>query len=89
MIHDIYKQARDTAWRFLIDNEVNALPVKLSAICHQNCIALLYDNAGYLSKDKRGITFIDNDGRFNTCLNQSAKIYIWILRIQAYQYIFH
>lgn len=69
MIHDIYKQARDTAWRFLIDNEVNALPVKLSAICHQNCIVLLYDNAGYLSKDKRGITFIDNDGRFNIVLN--------------------
>lgn len=74
MIHDIYKQARDTAWRFLIDNRVNSLPVKLSAVCRQNSIALLYDNARYLSETRRGITFVDDNGGFNIVLNPRDSV---------------
>lgn len=71
MTYDIYKQARNTAWKFLIDNEVNALPVKLSAICRRNDIALLYDDGKYLSDNKRGITFIDDNRKFNIVLNSN------------------
>lgn len=71
MTYDIYKTARDTAWKFLIDNHVCALPVKLSAICRQKGILLLYDHNGkYLSKTERGRTFIDSTG-FSIVLNST------------------
>lgn len=70
MTYDIYTQARDEAWRFLIDNHVDSLPVKLLAICRQKEIALLYDHdEKYLSKAERGRTFIDSTGGFSIVLN--------------------
>ncbi len=70
MAHDIYKNARDTAWKFLIDNHVDSLPVKLSAICRQKEISLLYDHdRKYLSENKKGCTFVDSIGRFSIVLN--------------------
>jgi len=70
MAHDIYKKARDIAWKFLIDNHVDSLPVKLSAICRQKKISLLYDHdRKYLSGNEKGCTFIDSMGRFSIVLN--------------------
>lgn len=70
MTYDIYKTARDEAWKFLIDNHVKSLPVKLSAICRQKGILLLYDHDGkYLLKTERGRTFIDSTGEFSIVLN--------------------
>ena len=70
MAYDIYKQARDTAWKFLINNNVTSLPVKLSAICRQNGISLVYDNdRKYLSGNKRGCTLIYAEKRFSIVLN--------------------
>lgn len=70
MSYDIYEQARNAAWQFLIDNHVTSLPVKLSVICKQRDISLLYDyNRKYLSENKRGCTFIDGMNKFNIVLN--------------------
>lgn len=77
MTYDIYTQARDTAWKFLIDNHVDSLPVKLSDICRQKGILLLYDHdRTYLSKIERGRTFIDNTGGFSIVLNPNDNIAI-------------
>lgn len=73
--YDIYVQARDTAWRFLIENKINVLPIKLSSVCRRNDIILLYDsNKKYLSENEKGVTFIDNSGRFNIILNPHDSI---------------
>lgn len=70
MTYDIYKTVRNEAWKFLIDNHVDSLPVKLSAICQQKGILLLYDHNGkYLSRNERGRTFIDITGKFSIVLN--------------------
>lgn len=77
MSYDIYKKARDSAWKFLIDNRVNSLSVKLSAICHQNGISLLYDYSGeYLTQTEKGCTFIDAEKRLSIILNPNDKIEI-------------
>lgn len=77
MAYDIYKQARDTAWKFLIDNHVTSLPVKLSAICRQRGISLLYDHdRKCLPRNERGCTFIDCMGKFSIVLNPDDSIVI-------------
>lgn len=77
MAYDIYKQARDVAWKFLIDNHVTSLPVNLSAICRQREISLVYDyDRKYLSGNERGCTFIDDTGRFSIVLNPDDSIVI-------------
>ncbi|MDE5556239.1 MAG: ImmA/IrrE family metallo-endopeptidase [Ruminococcus sp.] len=75
MAHDIYKQARDTAWKFLIDNHVTSLPVKLSAICQQRGISLLYDHdRKCLSGNERGCTFTDAEKGFSIILKPDDSI---------------
>lgn len=70
MTYYTYKQARDVAWKFLTDNHVDSLPVKLSAICRRRGISLVYDYDGkYLSGNEKGCTFIDAEKRFNIVLN--------------------
>lgn len=77
MTYDIYKTARDEAWKFLIDNHVDSLPVKLSAICRQKGIALFYDrDKKYLSEKERGCTFTDNMGKFKIVLNPDDSMVI-------------
>ena len=73
--YNIYEQARDSAWKFLIENRIKSLPVKFSPICRQNNITLLYDNnKTYLSESKRGATFTDETGKFNIILNPCDNI---------------
>ncbi|MDE6427172.1 MAG: ImmA/IrrE family metallo-endopeptidase [Ruminococcus sp.] len=69
MAYDIYEQARDTAWKFLIDNHVTSLPLKLSAICQQKGISLLYaHDRKCLSENEKGCTFTDCEKRFSIVL---------------------
>lgn len=69
MQYDIYKQARNAAWEFLIKNNVRQLPVSLSAICAQNGITLLRDNLCiYLTDNDRGTTYLRN-GVYSIVLN--------------------
>lgn len=62
MQYDIYKQARNAAWEFLIQNDVRKLPVSLSEICARNGIILLRDDLHtYLTDNDRGATYLRND----------------------------
>ncbi|MDE5763789.1 MAG: ImmA/IrrE family metallo-endopeptidase [Ruminococcus sp.] len=75
MNYNIYKYARDAAWKFLIESHVTSLPVKLSEICRQRGILLLYDYDGkYLSGGENGCTFTDDEKRFNIILNPDDSI---------------
>ncbi len=77
MAYNIYEQARDTAWKFLIDNHVTSLPVKLSDICRQRGISLLYDHdRKCLSENERGCTFIDCMGKYSIVLNPDDSIVV-------------
>lgn len=74
--YDIYKYARDTAWQFLIDNQVSELPLKLSAICRNNGYRLLLDsNGSYLQSNDRGATFL-TDGQWHIVLNASDSVQV-------------
>lgn len=74
MIYDIYKQVRDAAWRFLIDNDVRRLPVSLSQICRHNGIILLRDNLHtYLTDNDRGATYL-RDGIYNIVVNGTDSV---------------
>lgn len=67
--YSTYKEARNAAWNFLIENNVCKLPVSLSAICAQNGITLLRDNSyTYLTDTDRGATYL-RDGIFNIVVN--------------------
>ena len=74
MQYNLYKQARNAAWEFLIKNDVRKLPVSLSAICARNNIVLLRDNLHtYLTHNDRGATYL-RDGVFNIVLNGSDPV---------------
>lgn len=76
MQYDIYKQARNAAWEFLIKNNVTQLPVSLSAICAQNGIILLRDNLCiYLNDNDRGATYLRN-GVYSIVLNSSDPVQV-------------
>lgn len=72
--YQLYKQARDAAWRFLIENKVSSLPVRFSDICHSNGIELLrYVGSSYFEENERGIVFVRND-RFTILINGADTI---------------
>lgn len=74
MNYDIYKHARDMAWKFLIDNNVAKLPVNLSEICRNNGYHLLVDkDYKFLGKDEKGATFLRN-GEWYILLNPSDTL---------------
>ena len=76
MQYDIYKQARNAAWEFLIKNNITQLPVSLSAICAQNGITLLRDNSRtYLTDNDRGATYLRN-GVYSIVLNCSDPVQV-------------
>ncbi len=69
--YDIYKYARDMAWKFLIANNVTKLPVNLSEICRNNGYHLLVDKDYiFLAENERGVTFSRN-GEWYIVLNPS------------------
>lgn len=74
--YDFYKYARDMAWKFLIDNQVSEIPLKLSAICENKDYRLLIDSKGtYLQSNDRGATFL-TDGRWHIVLNTSDSVQV-------------
>ena len=72
--YNIYKYARDMAWKFLIDNQVSELPIKLTAICRKNGYRLLLDSKGsYLQDSDKGASFLE-DGQWKIVLNAFDSI---------------
>ena len=67
MNYQIYKNARDAAWNFLIDNKVKSLPVIFSGICKSNQIKLMRCHSSkYFEEDERGVAYFDKGG--NLCI---------------------
>lgn len=74
--YDIYKQARDMAWKFLIENNVTELPLNPLEICKNNGYHLLFDSKHtYLGENDRGISFL-RDGQWYIVLNASDSVLI-------------
>lgn len=72
--YDIYKQARDKAWEFLIENNISQLPVNLSKICRNSSYSILSDkNYIFLEKEERGSTFL-RDGKWYIVLNPADML---------------
>ncbi len=72
--YDIYRYARDMAWKFLIENNVSKLPVNLSEICKSNNYRLFFDiKHQFLGGNNRGITFL-RDGQWYIILNPSDTL---------------
>ncbi len=72
--YDIYKYARDMAWKFLIENNVTELLVNLSEICRNNGYHLLVDKDYiFLAENERGVTFFRN-GEWYIVLNPSETL---------------
>jgi len=76
MNYNVYKQSRDSAWQFLIDNNISSLPVCFGEICRKNNILLLRDvNSSYFESSERGITYIRN-GKYNIIVNGKDSLQI-------------
>ncbi len=74
--YDIYIHARDMAWQWLIDNQVEDLPVRLGAICKANGYSLLLDTKSvYLTDKDRGATF-RRDGEWQIVLNAFDSVQV-------------
>lgn len=72
--YDIYKQVRDAAWKFLIENNVTELPVNLTKICQNNGYHLLLDSKHmFLGDNDRGATFLRGE-QWHIVLNTSDDI---------------
>ncbi len=54
MNYEIYKNARDSSWRFLIKHKIDSLPVDLKSITSAMGIIVRKDVAGTLGADERG-----------------------------------
>lgn len=57
--YNIYKGARDSSWRFLIDHKIDSLPIDLNKIC-ENMGINLRTNKNLLSTE-RGATITDGN----------------------------
>lgn len=56
MHYEIYKYARDSSWRFLLQHKICSLPVDLKPIISVMKITVRKDNSGILQVDERGRT---------------------------------
>jgi predicted Zn peptidase len=56
MHYEIYKNARDASWRFLIQHNICSLPVDLKSIISVMRITVRKDDSGILRSDERGRT---------------------------------
>lgn len=61
--YNIYKGARDSSWKFLIDHRVDRLPVDLNKICNNMGIKLRIDKSNFLSEE-RGATITDETATY-------------------------
>lgn len=73
--YDIYKEARDKSWQFLLENNVSSLPLPLSSICRNNGFVLILDTKGvYLTDSDKGVTFKNPEGKWHILLNPADSI---------------
>lgn len=73
--YDIYKEARDRSWQFLLENNVHSLPLPLSSICRNNGFILMLDTNGiYLTNSDKGVTFKTPEGKWHILLNPNDSI---------------
>lgn len=73
--YDIYKEARDKSWQFLLESGACSLPLPLSAICQKRGITLMLDKKGiYLTETDKGVTFKTPEGKFCILLNPADSI---------------
>lgn len=62
--YGIYKDARDAAWRFLIDYHVDRLPVDLKAITDMLGIKVVFDDNNILYPNQKGTTLTDESATY-------------------------
>lgn len=56
--YGIYQTSRNASWQFLIDNNINKLPVSLGVVCKNLHYKILEDSKiHYLQANQRGISF--------------------------------
>ena len=68
-----YKEARDAAWRVLIDNNIRELPVSLSQIAKNNGITIVKDSeAKMLSPGVSGMSILE-DGKWYIVYNDTES----------------
>ena len=68
-----YKEARDAAWRVLIDNDIRELPVSLVQIARNNGITIVKDSeAKMLSAGVSGMSILEN-GQWYIVYNDSEN----------------
>jgi len=70
--YNIYKQARDCAWKFLIQNHICRLPLNLSEICRRNGIVLLR-HSSFFDDEDRGLTYT-RSGKFHIMVNGNDSL---------------
>lgn len=72
--YETYKKARDAAWRFLLVNNINTLPVMLFDLCETNQIRLYRDPSNeYLKADQHGISYV-KDNSYHILTNGSDPL---------------
>lgn len=60
--YGIYQKSRNASWQFLIDNNINKLPVSLGVVCKNLHYKILEDSKiHYLQANQRGISFCKDD----------------------------
>lgn len=60
--YGIYQTSRNASWQFLIDNNINKLPVSLGVVCKNLHYKILEDSKiHYLQANQRGISFCKDD----------------------------
>lgn len=60
--YGIYQTSRNASWQFLIDNNINKLPVSLGVVCKNLYYKILEDSKiHYLQANQRGISFCKDD----------------------------
>ncbi len=76
MNYSVYKLARDAAWSFLLENEINSLPIRFGRLCGQNNILLLRDmNNYYLKEKQQGAAYI-RDNQYHILVNGKDTLQI-------------
>lgn len=57
--YGIYKDARNGSWRFLLDNNIDSLPVNFNVVAQNMGIKIRQDNGSILLPHERGATITD------------------------------
>lgn len=73
MIYGIYKNARNAAWKCLIDYKITELPVKVSKIAKQANIIILKDSIVHELKNGESGKSINQRGTFYTIIRDSES----------------